>query len=64
MEENKPFSNGMDKLLPGKVDKKACIMRCGKGRKNCLHSKGSGSRVSFDVIYIDLIKILAVIYHV
>ena len=25
MEENKPFSNGMDKLLPGKVDKKACI---------------------------------------
>ena len=58
------FGSGMDELLPGKFNEKGCIMRCGKGRRNHLRSKGSGNRVSFDIIYIDLIEILAVIYHV
>ena len=58
------FGSGMDELLPGKFNKKGCIMHCGKGRKKHLCSEGSGSRVSFDIIKLDLIEILAVIYHV
>ena len=58
------FGSGMDKLFPGKFSKKGCIMHCGKGRKKHLCSEGSGYRVSFDIIYIDLREILAVIYHV